>query len=399
MGPPLSRTARSPLSLARPSFAYWALSAILVAVTILPTFTHADITCNTFKDTFRVGDTLKFVWNDTQSYIISNFNLDLYCVETGKLVCTLATLNTNTSEPTVEWTVDDTIQAGAAECPRHQYSASFDWHYSDPTTLEAKVGTGSCNRIMLFIPPATTSSAATPDQDDPANTDDRPPDRQIFISDKTKTIIIGVGGAVGALILAGFFGFYFIRCMNRRAEEAAANRKLREPLHASSVEEGGSSGSLAKNKHDNGDGTRYSALSSVTTTLPGDKMELDPMGSSYSTASGASASRSGSHLPMMTERTSQEPPLSSTRATMRHSMQSGMSGPPASFTNERPTSLLTSSFTPPTEDEQRRILRTRQREEQERQHYEEQLQQQQQQQQQHQQQQQQQQQNFGSYPF
>ncbi|CAO3570024.1 unnamed protein product [Mortierella alpina] len=398
MGPPLSRSARSPLSLARPSFAHWALSAFLVAVTILPSFTHADIICNTFKDTFRLGDTLKFTWSDTQTYTISDFNLDLYCVETGKLVRTLATLNTNSSESPVEWTVDGTIQAGAGDCPRHQYSASFDWHYNDPTTLEAKVGTASCNRIMLFIPAATTPSAATPDPGDASNTDD-PPSGQIFISDKTKTIIIGVGGAVGALIVAGFVGFYFIRYKNRRAEESAANRKLREPLHASSAEEGGSSGSLTKNKHDTGDGTRYSALTSVTTTLPGDKMELDTMGSSYSTASGPV---SGSHLPMMTEHTSQRLPLSSTPAAMRHSMQSDMSGPLGSFTNERPTSLLTSSFTPPAEDEQRLALRARQREEQERQHYEEQLHQQQhqqQQQQQHQQQQQQQQQNFGSYPF
>ncbi|KAF9570817.1 hypothetical protein EC968_001357 [Mortierella alpina] len=409
MRPPLSRSARSPLATALPTLAHWALSIFLVAVTILPLFTHADITCNTFKDTFRVADTLKFVWNDTQTYNISDFNLNLYCVETGKLVRILATLNTNTSDNPVEWTVDNSILAEAAGCPRHQYEAMFNWHYTDPTTLAAMTGTGSCNRVMLFIPTAAAPTAVTPDQGDTTDPDDRPSGGQIFISDKTKTIIIGVGGAVGALVLAGFIGFYFIRYKNRRAEEAAANRKLREPLHAPSEEE--SPGSFSNNKHNQGDGTQYSALTSVTTTIPGEKMELDPMESSSSTASAAS----GSHLPMMTEHTSQDQPHPSTRSTaMRHSMQSGMSGPPGSFTNERPPSLLTSSFTPPAEDEQRRALRTRQREEQqERQHSDEQLQQQQQlhmqhhyqqqqqqqQQQHHQQQQQQQQQNVGSYPF
>ncbi|KAF9937070.1 hypothetical protein BGZ67_001681 [Mortierella alpina] len=254
MRPPLSTSARTPSSLARPTLAHWALSAFLVAVTILPSFTRADITCTTFKDTFRVGDTLKFVWSDTQTYNISDFNLDLYCVETGKLVRTLATLNTNTSDSTVEWTVDNTIEAKTAECPRHQYSASFDWHYTDPITLAAQIGTASCNRVMLFIPTATAPTAPTPDQGDSTNADDSPPNGQIFISDKTKTIIISVGGAVGALILAGFFGFYFIRYKNRRAEEAAANKKLREPLHGSAAEEG-SSGSLLNNRQDR-DGAR-----------------------------------------------------------------------------------------------------------------------------------------------
>ncbi|KAF9288929.1 hypothetical protein BGZ68_010339 [Mortierella alpina] len=254
MRPPLSRSARSPLPLARPTLAHWALSALLVAITILPLFVHADLTCITYKDTFRVGDTLKFSYNDTQTYNISDFNLNLYCVESGKLVRTLATLNTNTSESPVEWTVDNTVQALTTECPRHQYSASFDWHYTDPTTLAAKIGTANCNRVMLFIPTAAVPTASAPDQGDSTNTDDPPGNGQIFISDRTKTIIIGVGGAVGALILAGFFGFYFIRYKNRRAEEAAANRKLREPLHAS--EEEGSSGSLSKNRHDRGDGTR-----------------------------------------------------------------------------------------------------------------------------------------------
>ncbi|KAF9960261.1 hypothetical protein BGZ72_007519 [Mortierella alpina] len=268
-----------------------------------------------------------------------------------------------------------------------------------PITLEAKIGTASCNRVMLFIPAGATPTPSAPDPadpTDPGNTDDPPTKGQIFISDKTKTIIIGVGGAVGALVLAGFFGFYFIRYKNRRAEETAANRKLREPLHVPA--EDGSSGSLPNTRHDRGDDARYSALTSVTTTLPGEKMELDQMGSSYSTASAASVT--GSHLPMMTEQTSQQQPLPSTRMAMRQSMQSNLSGPPGSFTNERPASLLTSSFVPPAEDEQVRVMRTKQREEQERQNYDEQLRQQHQQQQNQQQQhQQQQQQNFGSYPF
>ncbi|KAG0213144.1 hypothetical protein BGX28_004970 [Mortierella sp. GBA30] len=322
------------------------------------------------SDTFRVGSNLKFFWVDTQTYPIGAFNLDIYCYETGKLIRTLASLDTNSSTSPQEWDVDSTFLTSTSDCPMNQYQGAFDWHYSDPVTLAPTVGTAKC-KVLLLIPP--TPNPSQPSPSDPLATDD-PTSGDIYISDRTKNIIIGVGCAVGVLIIAGVVGFYFIRYKNRRAEEELANQKLREPLHVEGPDNTTSG--------DTGEGIQYSAMTGVTTSVPGEKMELEQIGP-YSPTT---ASISGSHLP----RTEPAPSLS------RHSVQQNR--PSGSFTIERPPSLLTSSFTPP-EDDRERVLRMK-REEEERQVFEQQLHHQQQlqlQQQQHQQQQQQQ--NFGNYPF
>lgn len=78
---------------------------------------QADIICTQFgADTFRVGSMLKFMWNDTQSTAIENFNLGLYCATTSKLLQTITTLNLTSPSP-YPWVVNSSITAFSAECP------------------------------------------------------------------------------------------------------------------------------------------------------------------------------------------------------------------------------------------------------------------------------------------
>lgn len=91
--------------------------------------------------------------------------------------------------------------------------------------------------------------------------DDEPSPSSIVVSDKTKTIVIGVGCAVGALVLAGVVGFYVIRYSNRRAAEEQLSKKLREPIQSGPL-------FAPMDRHNGGNGgagRRYNELSSVTT--------------------------------------------------------------------------------------------------------------------------------------
>ncbi|KAG0064877.1 hypothetical protein BGZ89_008765 [Linnemannia elongata] len=92
--------------------------------------------------------------------------------------------------------------------------------------------------------------------------DDEPTPSSIVVSDKTKTIVIGVGCAVGVLVLAGVVGFYVIRYSNKRAAEEQMSKKLREPIQSGPL-----FAPMDRNNGGNGGaaGRRYNELSSVTT--------------------------------------------------------------------------------------------------------------------------------------
>ncbi|KAG0026114.1 hypothetical protein BGZ82_009635 [Podila clonocystis] len=328
----------------RPSIPASRLSSILPAVflglilSFTPAPVKADVLCTQFGfDTFQVGSTVEFEWSDNQAVPIGSFNLDLFCFENGKLLKTLATLNASTSVSPQSWTVDNSILSFHNDCPLNQYQGVFDWTTTDPTTGATGTGSSKCKAMLLNGPGVIPAPGAIDPSQQPQDED--PSSGPVVISDRTKTIVIGVGCAVGALVLAGFIGFYYIRIKNKRAEQDLANKKLREPLQATN--------------HDNHH-------------APG------PPGS------GGIAS-DGSTIVEMT-------PVA------------GM-GPPGTLVmeQERPISILTSSFSPPedTYEKQQRV-----RQEQEQQVYEQQLRQQHLQQQlQHQQQMQmqQQQQTYGGY--
>ncbi|KAF9385180.1 hypothetical protein CPB97_005065 [Podila verticillata] len=328
----------------RPSIPVRWLSSIVPTVLLglilssTPATVTADVLCTQFGfDTFQVGSTVQFEWNDNQAVPISSFNLDLFCFENGKLLKTLATLNTATSVSPQNWTVDNSILSFHNDCPLNQYQGVFDWTTTDPTT-GAATGTGSskCKAMLLNGPgvipaPGTIDPSQQPQDEDPTS-------GTVVVSDRTKTIVIGVGCAVGALVLAGFVGFYYIRIKNKRAEQDLANKKLREPLQATD--------------HDN----------------------------HHAPSPGSGSIADGSAIVEMT-------PVSM--------------GPPGTLVmeQERPISILTSSFSPP-EDTYEKQQRVQREQEQQQQVYEQQLQQQHHQQQlQHQQQMQmqQQQQTYGGY--
>jgi len=109
----------------------------------------------------------------------------------------------------------------------------------------------------------TSSSApGSPDAPDDPQPSDDPDSGSIVVSGKTKTIVIGVGCAVGVLVLAGIVGFYVIRYHNRRAEEVHMAEKLRAPIQT-----GPMFGPSDNNQRpgNGGAASRYNELSSFTT--------------------------------------------------------------------------------------------------------------------------------------
>ncbi|KAF9110321.1 hypothetical protein BGX27_006503 [Mortierella sp. AM989] len=333
----------------------------------MPSIVRGDITCTQYgSDTFRVGSILKFHWNDTASVPISTFTLDFYCYQSSTRIMTLATLDTITSVSPQSWAVDQSIMNTLSECPLNQYQARFDWTYTDPYTGASATGFTPCKSILLVGPGVVPPAEAAPAEPQP--TDDVP--GPVIITDKTKMVVIGVGCAVGVLILAGFVGFYFIRYKNRRAEQDSASKKLREPLSrpSSSVEGDGFGGNQN--------------VVGATGYAPVSKEEMVEMGGvrpmSYSN------SRPQSFVPGLQTPIATHPYKLSTQP-------SALSQPSGPFVNDRPASLLTSPFTPPGDNS-----RTAEEREQQRQQYEQQMLHQQQIQ--HQQQQQQQQQlSYGGY--
>ncbi|KAF9194048.1 hypothetical protein BGZ51_001393 [Haplosporangium sp. Z 767] len=374
------------------SLALSGLASFFISTTLLfaPSSTQADITCTQFgADTFRIGSTVKFEWNDTESTYIETFSLNLYCVQNNKLIQTITTLNQSSPSP-VSWIVDSTLLALAPECPLNQYQGAFGWTSSDPETGETTPGSSRC-KVMLLVGTGAqiTNPGDNGDPGDPAFSpieDDPTPD-EIVITDKTRNVVIGVGSAVGALVLAGFIGFYVIRYGNKRAAEEQTQRKLREPIQSGPIfasldrSNGGNNSSVSAG----GRAARYNELSSITTAsmtqgspAMNAKTEMVEFGRPGSVAttqiSGFTSPALGSRSPT---------PIAAAHAKMLSSPAS----PSFSTTgSERPTSLLTSSFVPTDESSRPSSLHKNPFEQQQ---YEQEIQQQQQQQQQ----------NYGSYPY
>jgi hypothetical protein len=202
---------------------------------------------------------------------------------------------------------------------------------------------------MLLVGPGVVTSPSQPatpfDPSAPTNPEDDQPSGDIEITDKTKNIIIGVGCAVGALVLAGFAGFYYIRFKNKRAVEKSASRKLREPLQPDLSRPGMGPGASASR-------ARYNELGSVTTSVagyspmqqPGEMVELKGMSHVPSSSGASSPSRPQS----FDYRSGSPTPIASRHQAANSSGL--LAQPSGSFISDRPPSLLTSSFTPPTED-------------------------------------------------
>ncbi|KAF8944158.1 hypothetical protein BGZ47_004581 [Haplosporangium gracile] len=246
------------------------VSAASTAATLLllstlsqtPTLVAADLACTQLgADTFHVGSTLKFTWSDTQTVQIDTFNLNLYCAENETFLQTITTLN-STSPATYPWIVNSSISAFSSSCQYNQYHGAFDWTSSDSETGAVTKNSARC-KVMLMIadtPGAPGSSADGPKDD--GTFDDEPTPSSIVVSDKTKTIVIGVGCAVGVLVLAGVVGFYVIRYSNKRAAEEHMSKKLREPIQSGPL-----FAPMDRNNGGNGGaaGRRYNELSSITT--------------------------------------------------------------------------------------------------------------------------------------
>ncbi|KAI8599143.1 hypothetical protein EDD21DRAFT_355729 [Dissophora ornata] len=410
----------------------FSLLLLLASFSALPMLAKGDIQCTQYgSDTFRVNSTIKFLWNDTGTVPIDTFKLDLYCFENQRLMQTLATLNATSSVSPQTWVVDSTIMTTLAECPLNQYQGAFDWTYTDPNTGVLTSGSSFCKTMLLVGTGVTPAPGTVTDPSDAFPTDD-PTSGPIEISNRTKSIVIGVGCAVGALVLAGFVGFYFIRYKNTRAEQDLASSKLREPLQSpngydGSNDDGGHGAGFAATAAGAGvlglgPSGRYNELPSVATSVAGgyspvatrpgtdlgEMVEMNGLAApsaltrdSYSSNSRPQSYGSGSGTQSPT-------PVSANHSRNLAQQQQQRLSSPGSFTTDRPPSLLTSPFVPPPDDrlgrmrfadqdqepqQQQKIL------ENERLQYEQQLQHQQQQQQAHLQQQQQQQQqlNYGSY--
>ncbi|KAK3824497.1 MAG: hypothetical protein J3R72DRAFT_16929 [Linnemannia gamsii] len=386
-------------------------TAFLATLALLPRAADAQLQCQQYgADTFRVGSTLKFIWSDTSGGSgaesgIPSFNIDLYCYESSKYMQTVATVDTTnaTVAPfSYSWVVDSTILNNVSQCQFNQYQGRLTWNTTDPNTGVAATGTALCKTMLLVGLPTPSGGVQQPNPQAPTNTEDDPPTGDIEITDKTKNIIIGVGCAVGALVLAGLVGFYYIRFKNRRAVEKSANRKLREPLQPDLSRPGTGPGTSASQ-------ARYNELGSGTTSIvgysplqrPGEMVELKGMPSSSS-------------RPQSEYRSASPTPIANRHAANNSGL---LAQPSGSFISDRPPSLLTSPFTPPGEEPnpfQSRpsgrapppppaTARTHDHDDEERQLYEQQFQQQQQQQQQQIQQQQmhqqQLQQSYGGYQY
>ncbi|KAI1316706.1 hypothetical protein EDD11_009595 [Mortierella claussenii] len=378
-----------------------ALASLAGLLSLAPTPVLADLTCTQFgTDTFRVGSTIKFQWNDTQSVAIDTFNLNLYCVQSQKLIQTITSLNQTSPSP-VPWIVNSTLASYAADCSLNQYQGAFDWTYSDPDTGAPRQGSAKC-KVMLFVgqgaqAPMPGSSPNPSDPNNPNSGVDDPQPTQIEITDKTKSIVIGVGCAVGALVFAGFVGFYVIRYSNRRAEEENAARKLREPIQSAPLFpplDRSNNGSASR-------AARYNELASVASASV-------TMGSPATTAartemvdlSAPTKAYASHHLMASPVLGSRSPtPIAAAHAKLGGGSSSSNSslyggGSPYISGSDRPGSLLTSSFVP--SDENTRPSSPHKNPF-EKQQYEQELHLQQQQH--HQLQQQQQQQDYASYQY
>ncbi|KAF9537871.1 hypothetical protein EC957_007558 [Mortierella hygrophila] len=360
------------------------------------------------SDTFRVGSTIKYLWTGADS--VPSFNIDLYCYENNKYMQTIATIDTSLGASNYSWVVDQSITTNLAQCQFNQFQGRYTWNTTDEATGALTQGSATC-KTMLLVGPGVVTNPSQPSPSDPSSPsgpDEDLPIGQIEITDKTKKIVIGVGCAVGALVLAGFVGFYYVRFKNRRAVEKSANRKLREPLQPDQSRPGMGPGAAASH-------ARYNELGSVTTSIvgysplqrPGEMVELGGMPPASSSSGASLSSR-----PQSVEYRSGSP----TPIASRHAANSSglLVQPSGSFISDRPPSLLTSSFTPPGEDPNPFQSRPSgrapppppsrtQHEDEERELYEQQFQQQQQQQQQQIQQeqmhQQQQQQSYAAYQY
>ncbi|KAF9150065.1 hypothetical protein BG015_008124 [Linnemannia schmuckeri] len=384
----------------------------LLLATLLPQVATAQLQCQQFgSDTFRVGSMIKYFW--TGAELIPSFNIDLYCYENNKYIQTIGTIDTSLNASNYSWVVDQSITNNLAQCQFNQYQGRFTWNTTDAETGALTQGSTSC-KIMLLVGPGVVGPSSQPDPSEPQPTsmpEDDLPIGQIEVSDKTKKIVIGVGCAVGALVLAGFVGFYYIRFKNKRAVEKSASRKLREPLQPDLSRPGMGPGAAASQ-------ARYNELGSVTTSVvgysplqrPGEMVELGRMPPAPSSSGASSSSRPHS----FDYRSGSPTPIAS-----RHAANSSglLPQPSGSFISDRPPSVLTSSFTPPSEDPNPFQSRPSGRApppppsrapdgDEERQLYEQQFQQQQQQHQQqiqqqqmHQQQQQQLQQSYTGYQY
>ncbi|KAF9939191.1 hypothetical protein BGZ65_011270 [Modicella reniformis] len=305
------------------SVASLAFTGLVGLLSMAPRPAQADIICTQYgSDTFRIGSTVKFQWNNTESVSIESFKLDLYCSQNNKLVQAITTLNL-TSPATVPWIVDSTLASGITDCPLNQFQGGFSWTTSNPDTNQQVLGVSKC-KVMLFINPGAQSPVPGPGT--PGNEDDDEPS-EIIITEKTKNILIGVGSAFGALVLAGFVGFYYIRYSNKRAAEKEMSKKLREPIQTGPLfppmdRSNGSSHGLGNG----GRSARYNELASVTT---------------------------GSlHSPAMTTKTEigelGVPLRATTPIAAAHAKVGGQPSPSFGSTvvTDRPASLLTSSFVP-----------------------------------------------------
>ncbi|KAG0331638.1 hypothetical protein BG000_010720, partial [Podila horticola] len=259
-----------------------------------------------------------------------------------------------------------------------QYQGGFNWQFSNADTGAAEVGVSKC-KIMLLVGTGASNAPSAPGGNngvDPSEEDPQP--SEIVITSKTKTIVIGVGCAVGALILAGVVGFYFIRYSNKRAEQENSARKLREPIQSgplfSPMDRSGGGG---------GAHSRYNELSSITTGSIGysptttAKTEMADLSGYNKTGNNSPAFGSRSPTPIaaahagilpssrMGSRPSTPTPISAAHApysraaspapgspTPIAAMHAKLASPTlasagwATQNGERPTSLLTSSFVP-----------------------------------------------------
>ncbi|KAF9126252.1 hypothetical protein BGW39_006748 [Mortierella sp. 14UC] len=324
--------------------------------------TAADLACQQLgADTFHVGSTLKFTWTDTQTVQIDTFNLNLYCAQNEKFLQTIVTLN-STSPATYPWIVNASIAAFAPSCEYNQYHGAFDWTSSNPDTGAVIQNSAKC-KVMLMMsdspgaPGSTVNGPETP-------FDDEPSPSSIVVSDKTKAIVIGVGCAVGLLVLAGVVGFYVIRHSNRRAAEEQMNKKLREPIQSGPLfapmdkTNGGGNGGMA--------GRRYNELSSVTTgsetmghspattTRTTEMVQLNgltPIGTpvmSHNNSSSAAALGSRSPTPIAAAYAKANAAANTgTNSPSLLSPRSSITTPLAArYNQDRPSSLLTSPFVP-----------------------------------------------------
>ncbi|KAG0296074.1 hypothetical protein BGZ96_010238 [Linnemannia gamsii] len=324
-------------------------TTLLATLALLPQVANAQITCQQFgSDTFRVGSTVKYFWTGADG--TPSFNIDLYCYENNKYMKTVTTIDTTLvgGAGNYSWVVDQSITNNLAQCQFNQYQGRYTWNTTDADTGISTPGSAICKTMLLVGPGVVTAPnqpGAPLDPNAPTIPEDDQPAGDIEITDKTKNIIIGVGCAVGALVLAGFAGFYYIRFKNKRAVEKSASRKLREPLQPDQSRPGMGPGASASH-------ARYNELGSVTTSVagyspmqrPGEMVELGGMPPAPSSSGASSSSRPQS----FDYRSGSPTPIASRHQAANSSGL--LAQPSGSFISDRPPSLLTSSFTPAGED-------------------------------------------------